>query len=180
MSELKPCDRCWAIVGSLEDRLKAQVTLTEEARRAPTEAAKPEAGLSEMERGAIENLTRFQGQCDEDGTNVVVSREALDVALDAVRRLSKSTPSAVSEAKEAGCICKGNWRLIVAENRALFDRKYTRNGQEFTFVGVVDASDDYYYLMTDDDGVAHLLSCVGSIEGHGFAQAPADGKEDGR
>ena len=73
MSELKPCDRCWAIVGSLEDRLKAQVTLTEEARRAPTEAAKPEAGLSELARDFCQHCHKPWG----------------------------ATPSAVSEAKEA-------------------------------------------------------------------------------
>lgn len=70
-----------------------------------------------------------------------------------------------------GCICKGNWRLIVSEMEPLFGKKYTRNGKEYTLSGVVHASDDYYYLMVENNGVAHLASCVGALTGessHGY------------
>ena len=46
------------------------------------------SALTDLEKGAVNNLTDYQVQCDDDGTNVIVSREALDVLLSAVRRLA--------------------------------------------------------------------------------------------
>lgn len=66
------------------------------------------------------------------------------------------------------CVCKGNWRLILKEVEHLFNSTYIGyNGQEYTFFGLVHAGDDYYYGMSNKNGVM-LLSCVGSIEGHGY------------
>ena len=68
-----------------------------------------------------------------------------------------------------GCICRGNWRNIVSECENLFQKKFAdRDGQEWTFFGVVWGEDDFYYGMWRDDGKVSLLSCVGSIEGYGF------------
>jgi hypothetical protein len=70
------------------------------------------------------------------------------------------------------CICAGNWREIVKESEAFFDKQYVNdNGDEFTFFGVVHAKDDYYYGMNGKSGL-RLLSCVGSLETHGFFERP--------
>lgn len=71
--------------------------------------------------------------------------------------------------EDKDCICKGNWRLIVKECRSLIDKKYiSHDNKEFYFFGVVDGEEDYYYGMYSKEHGLRLLSCVGSIEGHGF------------
>ena len=76
-------------------------------------------------------------------------------------------------AEADGCICRGNWRAIVAESEPLFDKRFRdRDGKEYTFLGVVHGSDDYYYGMVPvGEGKPVLLSCVGNLEGHGFTLA---------
>ncbi len=78
--------------------------------------------------------------------------------------------------QENGCICEGNWRLIVAETETLLDKLFVDDkGVVYVFFGIVHGSDDYYYGMcTTPGGVVTLLSCVGSIEGHGFTLLPED------
>lgn len=69
---------------------------------------------------------------------------------------------------DEGCICRGNWRLIVNEYRAFIGKRYRdHKGQEWSFFGLVHGDDDYYYGMFRK-GESVLLSCVGSIEGHGY------------
>ena len=77
-------------------------------------------------------------------------------------------------ALEADTKDAATWREIVSESRPLYDNKFVRDGAEYTFVGVVDASDDYFYLMVPSDDKLRpvLLSCVGSIETHGFTAVP--------
>ena len=66
------------------------------------------------------------------------------------------------------CICEGNWRKIIEENTPLFGRKYKgRNGDIYTFCGVMWGDDDFYYSMWRE-GDMQLLSCVGYIESFGF------------
>ena len=72
--------------------------LRAELSRRPVPEAAP-GGVTEYERGAVEVLTKYQGQCDEDGTNVQVSREALDVTLALVRRLLTPAPNRDAELK---------------------------------------------------------------------------------
>jgi hypothetical protein len=70
--------------------------------------------------------------------------------------------------EDAGCICRGNWRAIVKEAEPLMDRMFRgHDGNDYCFFGVVHAKDDYYYGM-HRAGALTLLSCVGSIEGHGY------------
>jgi hypothetical protein len=70
------------------------------------------------------------------------------------------------------CICKGNWRKIVAEHENLIGAQYEdEKGNAYTFFGLVHGDDDYYYGMSSKAGVS-LLSCVGSIEGHGLRPRP--------
>lgn len=74
-----------------------------------------------------------------------------------------------NESPDEGCICKGNWRSIVKECESLIHQKFTSgDGREFTFFGVVHGSDDYYYGMYSKDNGTLLLSCVGSLETHGY------------
>ncbi len=71
---------------------------------------------------------------------------------------------------DTNCICKGNWRNIVSESLPLLGKRFTdETGHEYTFYGVVHGEDDYYYGMCDDDGCCYLLSCVGSLETHGYS-----------
>ena len=67
------------------------------------------------------------------------------------------------------CICEGNWRDIVTEVASLIDKTFEceRTGKEYVFYGVVCGSDDFYYGMYSKED-SKLLSCVGSLEGHGF------------
>ena len=70
------------------------------------------------------------------------------------------------------CVCKGNWRKILSDVEHLIDREFTdQNGRIFTFFGLVHGGDDYYYGMYAADDLPRnsvLLSCVGSIAGHGY------------
>lgn len=59
------------------------------------------------------------------------------------------------------------WQRIVDEVRPLIGRHFKdAKGMVWTFFGVVDGDEDYYYGMHNTK--LSLLSCVGSIEGHGF------------
>lgn len=71
--------------------------------------------------------------------------------------------------KKLSCICRGNWRLIVSEVEHLIGKRFRERDNEYIFFGVVYGGDDYYYGMWRD-GEMRLLSCVGSIEQHGFEQ----------
>lgn len=68
------------------------------------------------------------------------------------------------------CICKGNWRKLVAEYENLFNTKYKdKKGDVYVFFGLVHASDDYYYGMSNiETKKVILLSCVGDIEDFEF------------
>jgi len=68
------------------------------------------------------------------------------------------------------CICQGNWRILVEKYEKLLNTQYEScHGDVYTFFGLVHASDDYYFGMTENSTKKLiLLSCVGDIEGHGF------------
>lgn len=75
--------------------------------------------------------------------------------------------------EELPCICEGNWRTIISECQELIGRKFLLGDDEYVFFGVVHGADDYYYGMYSGKSGIQLLSCVGSIEGHGYAlEAP--------
>ena len=70
---------------------------------------------------------------------------------------------------DPGCICRGNWRAIVKEATPFLDKSFKSCDEKiFTFLGVMHGSDDYYYLMWDRNLGLRMLSCVGSIEAHGY------------
>ena len=76
------------------------------------------------------------------------------------------------------CICKGNWRSIVSECENQIGKQFRdHRGDVATFFGVVHSNDDYYYGMIYDSAKLRrlgdatplrLLSCVGSLETHGY------------
>ena len=75
--------------------------------------------------------------------------------------------------EDKGCICRGNWRAIVKENEPLLGKKFVfeGTGDYYIFYGLVHGDDDYYYGVISIDGrQTMLLSCVGSLETHGFTQ----------
>jgi hypothetical protein len=77
------------------------------------------------------------------------------------------------------CVCKGNWRTILSECESLIGNTFTRrdDGTIWHFFGLVDGGDDYYYGMSKlGGGGLALLSCVGSLEAHGYEPVIAEGK----
>lgn len=75
---------------------------------------------------------------------------------------------------DAGCICQGNWRLIVSETEHLIGKKFrSHDGNEFNFFGLVHAEDDYYYGLWSKEHGLRLLSCVGDIETYGYTLVDA-------
>ncbi len=64
-----------------------------------------------------------------------------------------------------------NLELILKEEEDNFEKIYNDNkGVTHRFIGLLIASDDYYYAMMPCDGTGRLklLSCVGSIESFGY------------
>jgi hypothetical protein len=65
-------------------------------------------------------------------------------------------------------VSRNNWQSIVAETENLLDREFVdQHGQYYTLFGIVQGKDDYYYGMSGKQGTK-LLSCVGSLETHGY------------
>lgn len=60
------------------------------------------------------------------------------------------------------CICKGNWRQIIAKCHQLIGKTFDYCGDRCVFFGLVYGDDDYYYGLKGKE--LHLLSCVGSLE----------------
>lgn len=70
---------------------------------------------------------------------------------------------------DPGCICRGNWRAIVAAYESVLDGTFAdASGRKYTLFGIVHASDDYYYGMKSETGSLRLLTCVGNLTDMGF------------
>lgn len=69
-------------------------------------------------------------------------------------------------ARDAGCICHGNWRLIVGEYEALIGSRWRDSkGEVFVFFGLVWADDDFYYgLWNRDQKKLVLATCCGALQ----------------
>ena len=93
-------------------------------------------------------------------------------ATDAFDELARRLEEAQKDAK--GCICQGNWRLIIKESEHLFGKKFMSGEYEYIFLGVLHGEDDYYYVMWNTnpkDQITRryeLLTCVGDLAGHGY------------
>jgi hypothetical protein len=70
------------------------------------------------------------------------------------------------------CICEGNFRNIIKKTESLFGKDFKdANNRIWEFVGVLWASDDFYYvfeLESYDVDMTRYCSCCASIEQHGF------------
>jgi len=106
------------------------------------------------------------------GTNPLLNNQESEVIEQLAKWIMERENAALRERLEretAGCVCKGNWRLLVDECQSLLDCKFQSGPDTYTFFGLVHGSDDYYYGMWDDKKKRiRLLSCVGAIEGFGF------------
>ena len=99
-----------------------------------------------------------------------IQDSATAAVLERAERAEAECAAARKDAEQ--CICKGNWQFIVTECEPLIGKQYKGyDGKEYVFFGLVHGGDDYYYGMwAKDGGRPMLLSCVGSIEGHGFTR----------
>jgi len=70
------------------------------------------------------------------------------------------------------CICRGNWRDIIKATEPLIGKKFAYAdilGTYHRLLGVLHGDDDYYYVMYElESERCKFLSCVGSIESHGY------------
>lgn len=68
-----------------------------------------------------------------------------------------------------------NWIALTTECEPLLGKDFIDcNGTLFRFFGLVWTDDDYYYGMFTREGKTLLLSCVGSLDAHGFVLATSD------
>lgn len=73
----------------------------------------------------------------------------------------------------SSCICEGNWRNIIKESEPLIGKKFYSKYRKklYTFVGVVWAEDDYYYLMYDQEVPEEQyiwITCCTTLETAGY------------
>jgi len=67
-----------------------------------------------------------------------------------------------------------NWRSLTKQYDPLTDRRFIRDGQEYTFVGLLCGSDDYYFCMAHLDVGVQFFSCVCNLETYGFELVVVD------
>ena len=66
-------------------------------------------------------------------------------------------------------VSSDNWQTIIEESEPLLDKVFSDGkGNTYQFIGVIHASDDYYYCMTNTLGKLKMLSCVVDLKGHGY------------
>lgn len=65
-------------------------------------------------------------------------------------------------------VCDKNWRSLAKQYDPLTDRRFICDGKNYTFVGLLRASDDYYFCMANIDVGIQLFSCVGNLQTYGF------------
>ena len=66
-------------------------------------------------------------------------------------------------------VSSDNWQTIIEESEPLLDKVFSDGkGNTYQFIGVIHASDDYYYGMTNTLGKLKMLSCVVNLKGHGY------------
>lgn len=112
----------------------------------------------------------------EDSLRQIAKAVGMESSTPQVERLIQKVQDLADD--HSNCVCKGNWRTLVAQYRDLIGREYKDSkGKEYTFFGLVDGDDDYYYGMAPKDGSGvKLLSCVGSPEGFGYKLIGAEPK----
>jgi len=101
--------------------------------------------------------------------SVMVRDSALEIERERATNLM-GTIKALKEDKDKDCICKGNWRDLVAECEPLIGNEYHSavTNKTYIFFGLVHTEEDYYYGLVTKKGKMILLSCVGDFETHGL------------
>ena len=145
----------------------------------PASSAAPDSGEMPEDKEDYKILTAWIKVNDP---NKPALREPVKcIRLTTYERLERAYALSLREREDEACICKGNWRQIVKECEGLIGKRFgNKQGEEFTFFGIVHGDDDYYYGMSGKSGL-RLLSCVGDIAGHGFeplADATSAGEEE--
>lgn len=101
---------------------------------------------------------------DEERIEFIESGRAYETGI-----IAPAIEAEIIKAYNTKCICDGSWRAIVAEVLPLIGKKFRDcHGNEYLFFGIVYGDGDYYYGMYDKDNRCVLLSCVGSLEEHGY------------
>lgn len=61
-------------------------------------------------------------------------------------------------------------KQLVEESDPLIGKEFIdNNNKRYKFIGILVDKDDYYYVMYPSGGLGlKLLSCVGTLESHGF------------
>jgi len=157
-------DRLRARIAELEQQLHVAI----EHRQADEVAHQAEIErLSAEPNASLDKAAQALRECMESGYGVVVEMvDALRLVAIMVREGNLGTSQPPSD---PDCICKGNWRAIVKECEPLIDTQFIDSrGDRFNFFGIVHGANDYYYGMSSSLIGMRLLSCVGSIEGHGY------------
>jgi len=121
---------------------------------------RPDAGISFTPRYNVG--TPYERDHEPTGTNLFTADQA-EAMFDACM------PQNILDEE---CICRGNWRAIVAEVEPLIGETFIdERGDEYTFFGVVHGEDDYYYGMWDRvNRTLCLASCVGNFHTMGYTQ----------
>lgn len=71
-----------------------------------------------------------------------------------------------------------NWFLIEKEIEPLINKMFVDDrGDQWRLVGA-STDGEYYYYMMFRNGKYQWLSCVGSLENHGFELSEKDGEDD--
>ena len=73
-------------------------------------------------------------------------------------------------------VCDKNWRSLAKQYDPLTDRRFICDGEEYTFVGLLRGSDDYYFCMYHKLKGTQFCSCVGNLETYGFVLIEDDAK----
>ena len=113
-----------------------------------------------MNKPLADAIERMQGYVNKFGRRPMNPPAFVD---DLRTILAAARAQAVPE--DPGCVCKGNWRLILSEVQEQLGKEFfDKDGKKVTLFGLVHGDDDYYYGTWSKETGYRLLSCVGNLE----------------
>jgi hypothetical protein len=96
-----------------------------------------------------------------------VERDKINAELE-LRTNVRASPSEAEQPSDS-------WPSIVKEYGPKIGFRYKDRREEYLFIGLVHAEDDYYYGLLSNDGKLHLATCVGALESM-YEQLPNGGR----
>lgn len=121
-----------------------------------------EQGAFEWRRVLVQYRDREWEECATCPTPGTCSAAAM--CHSAAVRATPQEERAIPRDSDDGCICKGNWRILVKQYEPLIGRMVRdHDGKEWRFYGLVHSDDDFYYGLCRV-GETILASCVGPLE----------------